>query len=165
LSPLFGRQTKTFIDPSRGDAEASRLRAAVESRDWREVDQAMGGANEPLRREFLVDAVSQQSGDPAWADPWINEQPNSATARLMWGACAAQSGPASTAAVSAALASSVDASATSHSDSPVEGSSTDSVPFVPSRHSLYTSTDIFFVCCPCAAQRHFLGSNYTENLL
>ena len=90
LSPLFGRQTKTFIDPSRGDAEASRLRAAVESRDWREVDQAMGGANEPLRREFLVDAVSQQSGDPAWADPWINEQPNSATARLMWGACAAQ---------------------------------------------------------------------------
>jgi hypothetical protein len=90
LSPLFGRQTKAFIDPSRGDAEAARLRAAVASGDWRAVDQALGAATEPLRREFLVDAISQDSGDPAWADPWIREQPASAAARLMWGACAAQ---------------------------------------------------------------------------
>jgi hypothetical protein len=87
---LFGRQTKAFIDPSRGDAEASRLRTAVASGDWRSVELALGAATEHLRREFLVDAISQQSGNPSWADPWIREQPASATARLMWGACAAQ---------------------------------------------------------------------------
>ncbi|MGA7912594.1 MAG: hypothetical protein WCC30_13770 [Candidatus Dormiibacterota bacterium] len=90
MSPLFGRQVKPFIDETRGDAEAARLRAAAASGDWQAVDAALGATVEPKRREFLVDAVPMHTSDLRWVDAWVRERPESAAARTMWGACAVQ---------------------------------------------------------------------------
>jgi hypothetical protein len=91
LSPLFGKQaSKPFIDPARGDAEAQRLRQAAGVRDWRSVDAALSATREVLRREFLADAVAMNCEDLSWVDAWVREQPESQSARLMWGASAVQ---------------------------------------------------------------------------
>jgi len=91
LSPLFGKQVpKPFIDPARGDPEGQRLRQAAGARDWRSVEAALSATREALRREFLADAVAMNCEDLSWVDAWVREQPESQTARLMWGACAVQ---------------------------------------------------------------------------
>lgn len=90
MSPLFGRSAEPFIDPSRGDAEAAALRKAAGGGDWRTVEAALQASNEPLRREFLVDALAMHCEDLSWVDAWIAADPASANARLMWGACGVQ---------------------------------------------------------------------------
>src|SRR5256885_2475843 len=88
--PLVGKSAKPFIDHARGDAEASRLRAvaASGSMDWKTIDAAIRATSDPVRREFLVDAVASHSRDLRWVDAWIEARPDDERARLMWGACA-----------------------------------------------------------------------------
>ena len=91
MSPLFGsKQVKPFIDPSRGDAEAAALRQAAASGNWAAVDAALQATPNGSRREFLVDAIALDTSNLSWVDVWVKEQPSSAAARLMWGACAVQ---------------------------------------------------------------------------
>src|SRR5256885_7197985 len=88
--PLVGKSAKPFIDHARGDAEASRLRAvaASGSMDWKTIDAAIRATSDPVRREFLVDAVASHSRDLRWVDAWIEARPDDELGRLMWGACA-----------------------------------------------------------------------------
>ena len=88
--PLFGKSAKPFIDHARGDAEASRLRAVATSGsvDWKTIDAAIRATSDPVRREFLVDAVASHSRDLRWVDAWIEARPDDELGRLMWGACA-----------------------------------------------------------------------------
>ena len=88
--PLFGKSPKPFIDHARGDAEATRLRAVVASGsgDWTAIDAAIRATSDPVRREFLVDAVASHSRDLRWVDAWIEARPDDELGRLMWGACA-----------------------------------------------------------------------------
>lgn len=91
MSPLFGhKQVKPFIDPTRGDAEAATLRQAAASGTWAAIDSALQATPNGPRREFLVDAIAVDSTNLNWIDRWVKEQPESAAARLMWGACAVQ---------------------------------------------------------------------------
>src|SRR2546423_13172050 len=86
--PQCGKSTKAFIGRARGDSEAIRLRAgaASGSGDWKEIDAAIKATNDPVRREFLVDAVASHSRDLRWVDAWIEARPDDELARLMWGA-------------------------------------------------------------------------------
>src|SRR5256886_11946180 len=88
--PLFGKSGKPFIDHARGDAEARRLWevATSGSGDWKTIDAAIKATSDPVRREFLVDAVASHSRDLRWVDAWIEARPDDELARLMWGTCA-----------------------------------------------------------------------------
>ena len=86
--PFFKKQPKVFIDRSRGDAVAAKLRAAAAAGDWRTVDEGFKATTERLRREFLVDAIAADTKDLRWVDRWVRERPSEQLPRLLWGACA-----------------------------------------------------------------------------
>ncbi|HET7421544.1 MAG TPA: hypothetical protein VFL27_14295 [Candidatus Dormibacteraeota bacterium] len=88
--PIFGGRPKTFVDEAQGDAEAGRLRAAAAAKDWRQVETALLATTDPLRREFLIDRIVDDTKDLGWVESWVNEKPADETARLMWGRCAIQ---------------------------------------------------------------------------
>ncbi|TMF73294.1 MAG: hypothetical protein E6I15_11210 [Chloroflexi bacterium] len=85
--PLFGKQTKPFIDHARGDAQAAELRKSAAALDWAAVESALRSTGDRTRREFLVDAVALGSTDLKWVDRWVQERPDEPLARLLWGAC------------------------------------------------------------------------------
>lgn len=89
MSPIFG-SPKPFLDPSRGDAEAAKLRKSAQSGDWRAVDAAFAATTDRSRREFLADAIAMNATDLRWTDAWIREKPESAAARALWGQGAVQ---------------------------------------------------------------------------
>ncbi len=87
---LFRRPAGPFIDPSRGDAEAANLRKAAAAGEWRPAEAALAATTDPLRREFLIDALALDTSHLEWVDAWVRERPDLQTARTVWGACAAQ---------------------------------------------------------------------------
>ena len=91
MKSLFNKPVEPFIDRTRGDSQASVLRAASAAGDWAAVANGLAATSGDLsRREFLVDAVASDTSNLSWVDAWVRQQPESAIARMTWGSCAVQ---------------------------------------------------------------------------
>ncbi len=78
-------------DVTLGDAEARKLRTAMDGGDWPAIEQVLGSAEEPDRRHFLYGVAVDGEGWPGWLDEWARARPDSAlcftirgTKALMW---------------------------------------------------------------------------------